>query len=638
MAWDKDKDQLKGVHNWLSFDRGYIIYNKANNGNSDLSGWEFHRQLEEAAGTKYFNTLKRKNELRETIEAGGQMLQAMADAERSKEEAWLHSLYPGVDFPDDELQYIKTINEIYTGEAKFDRLLSRLLYNMDRNAKIAEKNREIEARNSLLPEDAEKESKLSTLRAPSMIVNYIDYFAAAFRDWIERYVAEGTMDDVIKLAKGNTKIWDKGFKTASEEAFERIAAADHTENSKNFGEGEDYYELIDLMKSNKAFKKFLYNQLHIANVQKELSSYLLGEDRKGIKMQDYRKQNRKKLVSDRKKSDLMTINKVKDLISSGEQSTRQMAGFIQEFVKVNLMKELSTEHGKRVKGESLSNINATDTLLIQTEVSVSIGKVYKKLIEATKSNSQADIAKELKKFYKHWRGQERKKFFVVNTSNKLYTLTENHRFKKDAKVSNLENVLKYNFTSTRGGSHESMPGYDYFTNSRDIHMLTSLIYNTMTGAFLDKKKSAVIDTLRQILATGAANLLFSDYYNIGDSQKSVNAIHLFDLDDVYIPLSIVLQGMADAYLEAGQNNYTKYIQLSEFSTGEILYPKKKGQSAEERYGDQPMSVAWNTQRDAARQQATFEIRFVNNFQETIKKIAQEYGMIKINKGGKFDFL
>ena len=621
------------VHGWTSFERGYIIYNNANGGDNPQSNqWEAVRQLEAYTGTHYFNIMKNEQVLTETIAAGGELLKAMAKAERAKEEMWLHSLYDSVTFPTDELGYIKTINELYTGTVKFDKVLNRLLHNLERNLQIAEENKN-------LPKDQRK----ATLRAPSMIVHYVDYFSEALRDYIEKVVVESQRVDVIAFINGDKALWDRAFEVASKEAFERIAAASHSENSKYFGEGEDYYDVIEAMEDSKAFKQFIESQFNRAGIRKTVLDQLRAN--KGRDMFQYRDKNIDVLVSDREKAELMKVSIIKDTISPNERRTRGLGALVQEWVKVNLNKLEIKNAGKQVKGKSISDVNATDTLVLQAEARVKIEDPYKQLIDASKGKTQAEIALQFKKFYQHWRSQNHKKFFVINTSNKLYTLTEDHRFKKEEKLFNLDKVLKHNFTSTKGGAQATLPGYGIFTNSQSIHNLTSLVYNTISGAFLDSKRKEVIDSFRQVLATGAANLLFSDYYNVGDEAvEGVNAIHLFDLDDVYIPLSAILQGMADAYLKTGEENYTKYISLANFNTKdiEILYPRANSYEGKdykkERYKGLEISEAWNKQREAARQQVMFEIRFANNFQDIIKSIAAQYKIINIDKHGKFEFL
>ena len=122
-------------------------------------------------------------------------------------------------------------------------------------------------------------------------------------------------------------------------------------------------------------------------------------------------------------------------------------------------------------------------------------------------------------------------------------MSHDRSFSKEAKVKNLESVLYDNFRST--GTHTP----NLFTNATDLTRVMNLIYNTMKNAFLggETEKKQVVQATKDILAMGAANLIFSDFYNVGDeASDSINTVHLFDLDNVYVPLSIILICMADA--------------------------------------------------------------------------------------------
>lgn len=620
------------VQGWVSFERGYIIYNNANGGDDPANNqWEALRQVEAYAGTYYFNMMKKENVLNETIAQGGALLELMAKAERTKEESWLRSLYGNVSFPPDEIGYIKIINELYNGEENFSKIVTKLLQNLQRN----------------LSTDG------PTLRAPSLIANYVDRFSSSLREYIIRTVTQEGQQGILDMLSGKSVWWDKAFKFASENGFEKIVNASHSENSKYFGEGEDYYEVLEamrqMMEENDSFSKYLQSYFHLDKVKNNLIQTL--SEGKGKKVLKYRKKNKGKLLSDQKMADLLTIDTVKKNIASSESEERQLSGGVYEYVRISLLQMLTRGLGKQALGESLGNVNATDTTLLQADARIKITDVYQQLMAATTGNSQAEIALELKNFYQHWRSQDRKKFYVINTSNKLYTLSKDHPFKKTAKLYDLDKVLKHNFTSTKGGAQRTLPGYGILTNSQSVHNLTTLVYNTMKGAFLDEHRKEVIDSFRQVLATGAANLLFSDYYNVGDeATEGVNAIHLFDIDETYIPLSVILQGMANAYLKTGSENYTRYISLAQFSTNlkdenkrtSILYPRAVSYEdkdyKKERYDGLEISEAWNKQREIARQQVTFDIRFANNFQNIIKDIAQQYGIIKMGKGGKFNFI
>lgn len=69
----------------------------------------------------------------------------------------------------------------------------------------------------------------------------------------------------------------------------------------------------------------------------------------------------------------------------------------------------------------------------------------------------------------------------------------------------------------------------------------------------------------------AAQFLFDDYLTIGRKHKNLTAIHIFNLDGVLIPLSLVLTALARAFEDSSRYNYKDIVRVH-FSIPEILYP------------------------------------------------------------------
>lgn len=607
--------------------RGYIIYNDTNDSlhpsnDNDTNEWDDFRKSESAWGMAiYEHFIHSQNTYNTTIKKGGELLKIVAQNERNKEERYFHELYPNVVLPTEQTAYIKVINEVYTGEDRFRNILKRINTNIEMNL------------------EREAAGKKTGVLAPSMMMTYVDYFTGSLQEWLEK-----NLNDLKKInlfIEKNEEFWDEGITWAMDLTFEKIAFSSDSKNTALLGSGHDYEDLVDLMHKNEFFRELLKKELHLDRVEEGVKNFILQQQAK-IK-------GTKKKLPKLKYSRKNLESKNYMGVSSRAKKSR-LGGLLDEVTETELAAAMISSTGHKAGGGVIGKrINATDATLFVSSIRTNLEPMIAEYFQAVEGKNQKQIAQQLKKFYQHWRGQTQKTFFTVSTSNKLYSLKSDTTFHKEARLSNLFEVLKYTFTSTHGGHTKTEDGYGWFTNTHDIRILTGLLYNTIDGAFLSEPtiRDNLIEKLTQILATAAASLIFSDYYEVGhEENKSVNAIHLFDLDNVYIPLSVILQGMSEAYLKS--MDYQDYIQINGFTpmtseTLKILYPKANNESDTQRYkdvyqiteeerkkgvrqakGTNFISEAFNEQRRAAQMDTKFEIHFVNNFKQTIQEILKSY--------------
>lgn len=585
---------MSNIFEATSFSRGYIFYNE-NNGSSNPSKdniWENLRKSEVAYGERvlsYFLTDSQRQKNR--ISKGASTLKKLGKNEKQKEMALLQAIDPDISIPHGRDEYIRIFNEIYRGKDEFIKIVNRL-------------------KNAI----ASTEKKL---RAPSIIVNYPGYFASALRDNISKKIN----NNIDLFLADDDQLWSNLIQKSIEDGFAKLENAKETKNSAIFGVGEDYAGLGQLMNHNSFFKHLIESELQIDNVKKEIKKYIeenIQAIQGNINEETKEKARRKNL----------TVARVTKSMGLTEGRVRSVAGLLDEVVEASLAQQKINENNfLQSKSFTVGNrVNATDTINIITDIEVDISPILESLENSLNENKQFEIAISLKNFCDKWDDPKSlDKYFLVSTSNKLYSMSHNHSFSKQANVSDLREVLKNNFTSTGGGKYMTGTIDTMFTNSESTTRLINLVYNTMEGAFLHEKSNEVIEGIKQILAMAAASLIFSDYYNVGEEASStLNMIHLFDLDNVYIPLSVILEGMAEAYEESSVEDPERYIRLSSFKTGSILYPS----GSEDRYHidageNKNIREAFRKQRDDARRNAKFSINFVNNFREIISKIAIE---------------
>lgn len=146
------------------------------------------------------------------------------------------------------------------------------------------------------------------------------------------------------------------------------------------------------------------------------------------------------------------------------------------------------------------------------------------------------------------------------------------------------------------------------TSAASVNKFVGAIMNTMKGAVGEKYQR----DLTTLLAGDLAAFLFDDFKTIGDNapQDSVNRLHLFLLNSVYVPLSYLLYWSGIAIEEAADGrNINNYFSAS-ISNVEISYP------------DPPYNSAmWEQQRTDALEKIKVGGKFLKNFSDIVAELA-----------------
>ena len=168
-----------------------------------------------------------------------------------------------------------------------------------------------------------------------------------------------------------------------------------------------------------------------------------------------------------------------------------------------------------------------------------------------------------------------------------------------------------------------------------------LVINTIPGAILEGD-TTVQEFLTEALAGQVAKLLFDDWTTIGDSSGSFDAIHVFNLSGVTVPLSYLLEKLADAAEEAAGdllNHPNAYIQVqfnlpsdikfrepsqtTHFIQDQIRIERQTGKKRGR--GNGGLQLAWDAQRDEALA-STFGINFLSNFNTLLSQLTSQLGI------------
>lgn len=159
---------------------------------------------------------------------------------------------------------------------------------------------------------------------------------------------------------------------------------------------------------------------------------------------------------------------------------------------------------------------------------------------------------------------------------------------------------------------------------RQIMKYTEKNARTFTGAILQTAEGAIAGpsyrhTMEEAMAHDIAYFLFDDFKTIGNEVKAgdVQAIHLMNLNGIYIPLSFFLFAFANA-IEEEIGNPDDFVRV-EISVPGIEFPTAEDQSRWQQRNKASAYEAWNHQRQIALAKTKIEVHFLKNFKELISQ-------------------
>lgn len=191
--------------------------------------------------------------------------------------------------------------------------------------------------------------------------------------------------------------------------------------------------------------------------------------------------------------------------------------------------------------------------------------------------------------------------FIVYSSDKNYTYNEG--FKE------------------RGGFQAEKISLDTYRNimrytTRNARTFIGAILQTAEGAVLGGEKSR--KELEAAAAQDIAYFLFDDFKTLG-KEADVNdpkAIHIMNLDGVYIPLSFFLILVANA-IDDEVGNPDDFVTVN-ISVADILWKTQDEQDDEQERTGLSAFDMWQVQRSYALRESKIEVHFLREFQQIIR--------------------
>lgn len=389
---------------------------------------------------------------------------------------------------------------------------------------IIYKNKEIFYRNVELIQKIGTENKDGTINNQGridIISNYQTYLKNAAFNFIqndyENFEQISVQDFAYKIVKD---AWELMY--SASDSIESLK-----DEEKNIdGKIQAYSEMLEI------FKQLDYNNSVFDEIIKEIGmdnfTTFFG------KLKEF-KQGIKKV----KKSNLPNF----------KVAAKGVPGNLLEIVATTFINNIEGMEGTIIRTGNLKNPKADHMQLLNCAIGVTISDIQDLLstsVDIEGTNRIKNIERVKKMFDVVTQGD------IVFISDKNYDLTaksfiKNKGFSAQTKVtlSNLKDFFSY--LNTGAGREEN------------IEDLIFVMANTGDKNFLNQDKT----TIQRYLATKIAYFLFDDV-TIAENliPPDINAIHIFNLDNIYIPFSVFLEAAYSALNNIDPDDYRRFVNVN----------------------------------------------------------------------------
>lgn len=284
-----------------------------------------------------------------------------------------------------------------------------------------------------------------------------------------------------------------------------------------------------------------------------------------------------------------TTGKLRSVISAKnrELENRKLAGFLDElFTGMDVVLDFSGQATsyRTTNVHPKSTVMKTDNITVfSTDVGADAGKIAK-LMKKISPASLEDAARQFEAIVDRMANLS-DSFFVMESA-KVYSMNKFHGF--------------------QGGGARPVTQLPAYLSQMGAHVdafnFVQTILNSAPGTIGEGEKETLRDEVSHLISVHIAQFLFDDWTGIGDSVS--NVIHVFSLDNVYIPLSFLLIGLGNAFEATSREEYAKVS----FSYPKLLHDPIK---------DIEVLTAWDEERIHARENTTFTVRFLTNFKTIV---------------------
>ena len=279
-----------------------------------------------------------------------------------------------------------------------------------------------------------------------------------------------------------------------------------------------------------------------------------------------------------------------------EIEKRSIAGLVQEYATHAFKDKIEINE----KGAVFpSNVMRADAVKVYSaDININLDKLVDTLkLNSLESRNLIDAEKILDNFNQNFMsGLD--DTFVVYENTKAYSMGSSFR----------------GFGSGGSKPLNSLPEYlDGMGVNINGHEIVELLYNTAKETIGDGRREEVKEKSSLLLSQYLANFMFDDWASIGNTSNT-NAIHMFNLNGVLVPLSYLLIATGKAIETLNVNN--SYFKISFKVHDEIKWPNRI-EPWEEKRG---MLSYWEEQKEIFDKKSSFNVKFMSNFKNLITQL------------------
>lgn len=335
-------------------------------------------------------------------------------------------------------------------------------------------------------------------------------------------------------------------------------------------------------------------------------------------------------------------------VSDSDSLSRQLYGIYQlDDIKKVILEEMS---GAATKKEKKSQISKTK---IKDAVKKSINRrggytleavehaIQSIIAEMTKDNDNVEIAEAIHIGQLGFKA-DNALLFNIDSNTVEETLKSGGSISRERNVSifnelgnkikNIENgfiVYTSDKNYTFNSGFRSRGGFSAGTDmtAEQYESLFSNIeknIDTFVGAMMQLGEGAIGESREQaferIIAQNIAYLLFDDFDTIGDS--SSNAIHIMNLNGVLIPISFILQALANA-IDDVESNPESIVKVDIKAPAILFKDFDEERKWVENNSPGNYRAAWEHQKDYALKNTKIATHFLKDFKQLITKYTKK---------------
>ena len=562
-----------------------VVYNwpAGTGGNGDTFAaafWERRRLAAEnsAAGKK----LVYDDNYADLTALGARMV-ALGQAERKKELALLKRMLPDFNFEQiDEMQLIAKLNEIMKGKEQFKYALDRIQAAMNfskKNAKIT--------------------GEAFKGMGPSMASTFLSYLGTEMSALFRKFISQ--LD-----ARKPTKDWgvflEANFDSSVDKAMNKMLEYSKIgkDVDKIYGDAEQWraigeaYRILEPFQQQ--FRGMLRSKLNISQLKKIFKD---GQNQAII--------NRAKQKG--VKSGFRTLLN-KDFKWKSRQYS--IGGSVAEYLEVLIAKAMpkggtiSDRATKVLEGETIRT-DSIDIFNFNIDGDVSVDRLVEQINDTLLNTvSLSDASNKLETFYNN-NLANLDDTFIVYTSTKNYSLGAGFSGFHNGKDLSLSRLTDY----INAAGLDASIGEDFL----------DVAYNTLNTAIYSEEREEVAQNIENILTSAAAKLMFDDWTTIGVPNNGAQQLHVFDLDGVIVPSSVLFINLGIAMQEAVKDMRT-WVSVRVYLPKTVLYHPGDWT----KFGDSNESIKngiyhmWEEQARVAEDEAHFSVKFLYNFKSLMNKL------------------